>query len=63
MNSGEGPMIIAIDTNILLDILIPNAAHAQSSIEYLTGRNPHGEFIICEVVFAELGSQFVTVHR
>jgi predicted nucleic acid-binding protein len=53
-------MIIAIDTNILLDILIPNAAHAQSSIEYLTGRNPHDEFIICEIIFAELGSQFLS---
>ena len=51
-------MTIAIDTNILLDILIPNAEHAQSTLNCLTSINSDDEFIICEVVFAELGSQF-----
>ena len=51
-------MTIAIDTNILLDILIPNAEHAQSTLNCLTSINSDDELIICEVVFAELGSQF-----
>ena len=53
-------MIIAVDTNVLLDILIPNSIHAQSSLNCLTSINPGDEFIICEVVFAELGSQFLS---
>ena len=51
-------MIIAVDTNILLDILIPNTAHAQSSLNCLLSIDPDDELVICEVVFAELGSQF-----
>ena len=53
-------MTIAIDTNILLDILIPNAEHAQSTLNCLTSINSDDELIICEVVFAELGSQFLS---
>jgi predicted nucleic acid-binding protein len=53
-------MIIAIDTNILLDILIPNEAHAQASLNCLMSVNSDDELIICEVVFAELGSQFLS---
>jgi predicted nucleic acid-binding protein len=53
-------MNIAVDTNILLDILIPNAAHAQSSLKCLISINPDDELIICEVVFSELGSQFLS---
>jgi predicted nucleic acid-binding protein len=53
-------MIIAVDTNVLLDILIPNAAHAKSSLNSLMSINPDDELIICEVVFAELGSQFLS---
>jgi predicted nucleic acid-binding protein len=51
-------MILAVDTNILLDILIPNSAHASSSLNYLTNLSPDEEVIVCEVVFAELASQF-----
>ncbi len=53
-------MTIAVDTNILLDILIPNAAHAQSSLNCLMSVASDDELIICEVVFAELGSQFLS---
>ncbi len=53
-------MIIAVDTNILLDILIPNEAHAQASLNCLMSVNSDDELIICEVVFAELGSQFLS---
>ena len=53
-------MIIAIDTNILLDFLIPNEAHAQASLNCLMSVRSDDELIICEVVFAELGSQFLS---
>ena len=55
-------MINSVDTNILLDILIPNAAQVQSSFRCLSTINPNDELIISEVVFAELGSQFKSFH-
>jgi len=36
MTCGERIMTPAVDTNVLLDILIPNSAHTQSS---LNGKN------------------------
>jgi predicted nucleic acid-binding protein len=51
-------MINSVDTNILLDILIPNAAQLQSSLQSLSNIDPDDELIVSEVVFAELGSQF-----
>jgi predicted nucleic acid-binding protein len=53
-------MILAIDTNILLDILIPNTAHAQLSLNYLMNVDQNDKIIICEVVYSELGSQFLS---
>ena len=53
-------MIIAVDTNVLLDILIPNSTHAQSSLTCLISMSSDDKLIICEVVFAELGSQFLS---
>ncbi|MBT8364834.1 MAG: nucleotide-binding protein [Deltaproteobacteria bacterium] len=41
-----------------MDILIPNAAQLQSSLQSLSNIEPDDELIISEVVFAELGSQF-----
>jgi hypothetical protein len=41
-----------------LDILIPNTAQLQSSLQSLSNIDPDDELIISEVVFAELGSQF-----
>ncbi len=54
-------MIIAIDTNVLLDILLPNAAHVQKSLKCLTSFGHFDKLTICEVVFAELGSQFTSL--
>ena len=51
-------MINSVDTNIFLDILIPNAAQVQSSLLCLSTIDPNDDLIISEVVFAELGSQF-----
>jgi len=54
-------MILAVDTNILLDVLIPDSARASSSLNYLTSLSSDEEVIVCEVVFAELASQFVSL--
>ena len=53
-------MINSVDTNILLDILIPNAAQVQSSLRSLSNIDSNDELIISEAVFAELGSQFLS---
>ena len=53
-------MITAIDTNILLDILIPDEDHAQASKKLLEIYNEKGNLIISEIVFAELASQFLS---
>jgi len=51
-------MIAAVDTNILLDILIPDETFFASSKEVLDRYVSKGQLIICELVYAELTSQF-----
>jgi len=51
-------MVVAIDTNILLDVLIPDAAHALASKELLDKAIANGALVIGEVVYAELATQF-----
>ena len=51
-------MITAIDTNILLDILIPNTRYAEVSKELLDDSLAQGALVICESVYAELAAQF-----
>ena len=51
-------MIAAVDTNILLDILIPDENYLKSSKALLDRYIEKGQLIICEVVYAELASQF-----
>ena len=53
-------MINSVDTNILLDILIPNTAQVKSSLQCLSNIDSNDELIISEAVFAELGSQFLS---
>ena len=53
-------MINAVDTNIILDILIPNTTQVQSSLRCLSNIDSNDELIISEAVFAELGSQFLS---
>lgn len=52
-------MITAVDTNILLDILIPDESHFLSSKNLLDEYIEKGQLIICEIVYAELASQFI----
>jgi hypothetical protein len=51
-------VITAVDTNILLDILIPGAPHGDISEESLTGSLKDGPVIISEVVYSELSAHF-----
>jgi predicted nucleic acid-binding protein len=53
-------MITAVDTNIILDILIPDEPFSGSSKKLLDRHLSKGKLILSEVVFAELSSQFPT---
>ncbi|HOF58936.1 MAG TPA: type II toxin-antitoxin system VapC family toxin [Syntrophorhabdaceae bacterium] len=51
-------MITAVDTNIILDILIPDEPFGESSKVLLDRHLSEGKLILCEVVFAELAAHF-----
>ncbi len=51
-------MIIAVDTNILLDIWLPDPAFGPQSWEALMLADALGGLVICEVVYAELSPRF-----
>ena len=53
-------MITAVDTNILLDILIPDAPHGNASEGYLVRSLEAGSVIIAEAVYTELAAHFST---
>lgn len=51
-------MIAAADTNILLDILLPDPKYEEASYHLLTNYMKAGRIIISDIVYAELASQF-----
>lgn len=51
-------MINAVDTNIILDVLIPDEPFGESSKRLLDRHLSDGKLILCEVVFAELAARF-----
>jgi hypothetical protein len=51
-------MIAAVDTNILLDILLPDKSFCRSSKKILDAYNEMGRLVICEIVVAELAGRF-----
>lgn len=53
-------MITAIDTNILLDILLPNDAFCDLAIAALEESLTAGSLVICDVVYAELCVHFAS---
>lgn len=55
-------MITAVDTNILLDILIPGEPHLASSKRLLERHLSSGSLVLCEAVFAELAARFTEEH-
>jgi predicted nucleic acid-binding protein len=52
-------MITAIDTNILLDILLPNESFYEASAQALEGAANFGSLVICDLVYAELCIHFL----
>lgn len=53
-------MITAVDTNILLDVLIPEAQAMETSQQLLDSSLRQGSLVIGEVVYAELAAHFPT---
>jgi predicted nucleic acid-binding protein len=51
-------MISAIDTNILLDVFLPDTRFSDESVRLLKVAYDEGALIICDVVYAELVPQF-----
>ena len=51
-------MISALDTNVLLDLLIPDAPHADASALRLAEAGRAGAVVISEAVFAEVAGRF-----
>ena len=47
-------MITAVDTNVLLDILLPNEDFVERSGKSLEAAGTAGSLVICELVYAEL---------
>lgn len=53
-------MITALDTNVLLDILIPNELYFASCLAAIEKAAGMGSLVICDLVYAELCGQFQT---
>lgn len=51
-------MIAALDTNVLLDVLLKDEANCLASKERLDRAHSEGGLVICEIVYAELMCQF-----
>jgi predicted nucleic acid-binding protein len=56
-------MRTAVDTNVFLDILRPNPAFVDNSERWLAKLATQGDLVICDMVFAELCSQFPTIEK
>ncbi|MBV9180423.1 MAG: type II toxin-antitoxin system VapC family toxin [Acidobacteria bacterium] len=53
-------MITAVDTNIFLDILLPNEKHYEASAKALEAAATAGSLVVCDLVYAELCIHFAT---
>jgi hypothetical protein len=51
-------MITAVDTNVLLDVFLPDETHVSASSEFLKRAYDEGALIVCHPVYAELVPQF-----
>ena len=51
-------MITFVDTNILLDVLLPDPTYGERSANALEKAFNEGSLIINEIVYAELAPQF-----
>jgi len=55
-------MISAVDTNVLLDVFLPDKRFAEQSARLLKLAYDEGALIICEIVYAGLVPQFSDRH-
>ncbi len=53
-------MITALDTNILLDILLPNEQFYDLSARALEDATGEGSLVVCDLVYAELCAHFAS---
>ncbi len=53
-------MITAVDTNVLLDILLPNEQFFERSRQALEDAWAAGSLVVCDLVYAELSVHFPT---
>lgn len=51
-------MITSIDTNVLLDVLVPNDKFCDASVRALDDTASDGSLVICDIVYAELCIHF-----
>ena len=51
-------MITAVDTNVLLDLLLPNEKFVEFSMQALEQAAADGSLVVCDVVYAELCVHF-----
>lgn len=51
-------MVTVIDTNILLDIFLPDPVYGESSLKLLEKMYQQGSLVICDIVYSELAPQF-----
>lgn len=51
-------MITAVDTSVLIDVLIVDPRHAESSEAALRRVAEEGKLVVCDVVYAELAGAF-----
>jgi len=56
-------MITALDTNVLLDILLSNDKFCDLSAGAIEGAASGGSLVVCDVVYAELCAHFPTQRR
>jgi len=56
-------MTTAIDTNVLLDIFLPDPAHAERSAALVERASEEGALVICHIVLAELAPLFPSAER
>jgi len=48
----------AVDTNVLLDILIRDPEFHPSSLQWIQAASREGALVICEIVYAEIAGRF-----
>ena len=51
-------MITAVDTNVLLDVLLPSDEHGPRSRDWLSSAYNAGAIVVCDIEYAELTPSF-----